>query len=73
MELDRVNFTTFEITTKSGVRGLTVSQDLVYTYGAMQKKQRRIPRGEFVFLGIEAAFGPQEMLNFQDLRRGQMR
>lgn len=50
MELDRVNFTTLQNTTKSGVCTLTAAQYLVYTYGAMHKKDARIPSGVRLFL-----------------------
>ena len=49
MELDRVNFTTLQNTTKSGVHSLTAAQSLVYTYGAMYKKDARIPSGIRLF------------------------
>ena len=49
MELDRVNFTTLQNTTKSGVHSLTAAQYLVYTYGAMHKKDARIPSGIRLF------------------------
>ena len=50
MELDRVNFTTLQNTTKSGVHSLTAAQYLVYTYGAMHKKDARILSGIRLFL-----------------------
>ena len=49
MELDRVNFTTLQNTTKAGVPSLTAAQYLVYTYGAMYKKDARIPSGIRLF------------------------
>lgn len=50
MELDRVNFTTLQITTKSGVCALTAAQYLVYTYGAMNKEDARTPSRVRLFL-----------------------